>query len=439
MEEFWQNLLDLVHKRVNSKAFESWIKPISFVELKGNNLLVEVPDSFFKDWLETYYVSAIEEAAREIVKKKVGLVIAVKKLSSVKQEKNEKAPLLPPPVFNASNISKRYTFENFVVGTSNQFAHAASFAVANNPALNYNPLFLFGGVGLGKTHLLNAIGHHTLKSGICKKVLYLSSEQFTNELINSIRYEKMSSFREKFRNLELLLLDDIQFIAGKERTQEEFFHTFNSLYESHQQIVLTSDTPPKEMCFLEERLRSRFEWGLIADIQPPDLETRVAILKQKTSTYNTSIPNDVAFFLASNVESNIRELEGLLTRVVAFSSLNDCEITLELAKDVLKNIIKTREKDINIYSIQKIVSKHFNIKLSDIKSKRRQKSVVLPRQICMYLSRRFTKMSLPEIGSHFGGKDHSTIFHAVKKIENLLTKDKKIKHDINILIDKLNK
>jgi len=404
--------------------------------LAGSDLFVEVPDPFFKDWLETHHAPTIREAAREITKKDISLFVAVKNHLTKKTDKTPSFRV-PPPAFSASNISSRYTFDNFVVGSDNQFAHAASIAVANNPALNYNPLFLFGGVGLGKTHLLRAIVHHTLKNDICNRVLYLSSEQFTNELISSIRYEKMSSFRERFRGLELLLLDDIQFIAGKERTQEEFFHTFNSLYESHHQIVLTSDTPPREMRFLEERLRSRFEWGLIADIQPPDLETKVAILKQKSLTYNASIPNDVAFFLASNVESNIRELEGLLTRVVAFSSLNGCEITIDVAKDVLKNIIKTSDKDINIEFIQKVVSKHFGLKTSELKSKRRQRSFVLPRQICMYLSRRLTKMSLPEIGAHFGGKDHSTVFHSIKKIEGLLVHDKKIKKYVNDLIEKL--
>jgi chromosomal replication initiator protein len=436
VKDFWQRVLDLLCERVDAKTYESWIKPIAFGRLAGNDLFVEVPDPFFRDWLETHYAPTIREAAREITQKDISLFVAVKNQPTKKTDKTRSSPV-PPPAFSASNISSRYTFDNFVVGSDNQFAHAASIAVSNSPALNYNPLFLFGGVGLGKTHLLHAIGHHSLKTGTCKRVLYLSSEQFTNELINSIRYERMSSFRERFRSLELLLLDDIQFIAGKERTQEEFFHTFNSLYESHHQIVLTSDTPPREMHFLEERLRSRFEWGLIADIQPPDLETKVAILRQKSLTYNTSIPNDVAFFLASNVESNIRELEGLLTRVVAFSSLNGCEITIGLAKDVLKNIIKTSEKDLSIETIQKVVSKRFDLKISDLKSKRRQRGFVLPRQISMYLARKLTKMSLPEIGAHFGGKDHSTVFHSIKKIEGLMDHDKKIKNDINNLLDKL--
>ena len=442
MDTFWKKTLSLLSDRIESQAFDAWIKPLSFVKLEENDLFIEVPDQFFKDWLETYYSPQIREVAGTLTQTKVTLHLDVKDkpVSNVpKADPVQSVPVSPTPAFSSANIRTRYTFENFVVGTSNQFAHAACFAVANNPAVNYNPLFLFGGVGLGKTHLLNAIGHHVLENKICSRILYLSSEQFTNELINSIRYEKMSAFREKFRNLELLLLDDIQFIAGKERTQEEFFHTFNSLYESHQQIVLTSDTPPKDMHFLEERLRSRFEWGLIADVQAPDIETRVAILKEKMRSDNISLPNDVAFFLASNVRSNIRELEGLLTRVVAFASLNNCEITIDLTKDILKDIIATKEKEISIVAIQKEVSSYFNIKLSDLKSTNKQKSIVIPRQICMYLARTLTKMSYPEIGAHLGGKDHSTIIYAVKKIEKASAQDKQIKTAVDTLINKLNK
>ena len=435
---FWEKTLNLLSDRIEGQAFDAWIRPLSFVKIEENNLFIEVPDQFFKDWLETYYSPQIREAAGTLTKKDITLHLEVKNKPSPKTDRIHNVPVTPTPIFSSSNIRRRYTFDNFVVGTSNQFAHAACFAVANNPAVNYNPLFLFGGVGLGKTHLLNAIGHHVLENNICSRILYLSSEQFTNELINSIRYEKMASFREKFRNLELLLIDDIQFIAGKERTQEEFFHTFNSLYESHQQIVLTSDTPPKDMHFLEERLRSRFEWGLIADIQAPDIETKVAILKHKMISDNIHLTNDVAFFLASNVRSNIRELEGLLTRVVAYASLNNCEITIELTKDILKDIIQTKEKEISITAIQKEVSNYFNIKLSDLKSTKKQKSIVIPRQICMYLTRNLTKMSYPEIGAHLGGKDHSTIIYAVKKIEKSLTNDKQIKTAVDTLINKLN-
>ena len=439
MEPFWEKTLDLLSGRIESQAFEVWIKPLDFVALDKSTLCVEVPDQFFKEWLETHYALLIQEAARELAKEDIELKLTIRNTSAPGKNRRQPVSHSPSRPLSSSNVSDRYTFDNFVVGTGNQFAHAACFAVANSPALNYNPLFLFGGVGLGKTHLLNAIGYHALKNNICSRILYLSSEQFTNELINSIRYEKMASFRERFRTLEVLLLDDIQFIAGKERTQEEFFHTFNSLYESHQQIVLTSDTPPKDMLFLEERLRSRFEWGLIADIQPPDIETRVAILKHKMKTDSIVLPNDVAFFLASNVKSNIRELEGMLTRVVAFASLNKCEITMDLAKDILKDLIKTKEKDVHIGTIQKEVSNYFNIKLSDLKSNRKQKSIVIPRQICMYLARKLTKMSFPEIGAHFGGKDHSTIIYAVNKIEKALHFDKEVKAAVTALTNKISK
>lgn len=437
MENLWEEMLATISGKVDSGAFDAWIKPISFVRLEGCDLVIEVPDPFFKQWLELHYGSTIEEVAHELVNKDVNLRFVVKDPSSTKHSKIQKGHLPSPLPLSSANISNRYTFENFIVGTSNQFAQAACFAVANNPAYNYNPLFLFGGVGLGKTHLLNAIGHHIIKNDICKKVYYITSEQFTNELINSIRYERMSAFRERFRNLEVLLLDDIQFLAGKERTQEEFFHTFNSLYGSHQQIVITSDTFPKDMHFLEERLRSRFGWGLIADIQPPEIETMVAILRQKSLTYNISLPNDVSFFLASNAKSNIRELEGLLNRIVAFTSLNRCEITIDLVKEVLKNLLKTGEKDVNIVSIMKVVSAYFNLRVSDLKSKKKQRGVVLPRQISMYLTRRLTEMSFPEIGAHFGGKDHSTVIYAVNKIDKQLKSDQQIKNIINNLMGKL--
>ena len=414
MKGSWKKILDVLYSRIESQAYDAWIKPMSFLKLENGCLFIEVPDPFFKEWLEANYISLVKDAASEIIQENISVNLVIKEKPSHKNKPPVTQLNLINP-FLASNITNRYTFDNFVVGSSNQFAHAACFSVANNPALNYNPLFLFGGAGLGKTHLLKAIGYHTLKTNICSKVLYISSEQFTNELINSIRYEKMSAFRDRFRTLELLLIDDIQFIAGKERTQEEFFHTFNTLYDSHQQIVLTSDTPPSDMHSLEERLRSRFEWGLAADIQPPDTETKVAILKQKVKSDNIVLPNDVCFFLASNVKSNVRELEGLLTRVVAYASLNKCDITLDLTKDVLKDIIKNKEKEPNISMIQKEVCNYFNIRLSDLKSIRKQKSIVIPRQICMYLARNLTKMSFPEIGAHFGGKDHSTIIYAVIK------------------------
>jgi len=438
MECFWKDIVSSLSEKVNSQAFDAWIKPISFVGFKKSNLVIEVPDTFFGEWLGTHYGLIIENTASELTKRDVCLQINIKSSPLAESNNIQKSRLNPQPLFSNVNISERYTFDNFIVGASNQFAHAACFAVANNPAYNYNPLFIYGGVGLGKTHLMNAIRHHILKNGIRKRVCYITSEQFTNELINSIRYEKMSSFRDRFRTLEVFLLDDIQFIAGKERTQEEFFHTFNTLYESHQQIVITSDTFPKDMNFLEERLQSRFGWGLVADIQTPEIETKVAILKQKSISYNITLPNDIAFFLASLVTSNVRELEGYLNRVVAYCSLNNREITIDLAKEALKDAIKNKEKEINIVNIQKAVSIYFNIKLSDIKSSKKQKGIVLPRQIGMYLTRKLTNMSFPEIGARFGGKDHSTIIYAFNKIEKQIETNLEIRNTVNKLIGKLN-
>jgi len=322
-----------------------------------------------------------------------------------------------------------------VVGNSNQFAHAASLAVATNPARAYNPLFIYGGVGLGKTHLLNAIGNFITNKSI--QICYVSSENFMNELINSIRYDRMVTFREKFRGIEALLIDDIQFIAGKERTQEEFFHTFNSLYESQKQIVVTSDRFPKEIPSLEERLRSRFEWGLIADIQPPETETKIAILKNKAYSNNIPLPDDVAFFLAENIKTNIRELEGSLIRIGAFASLTESEINLNIAKEVLKEIISNKSKDISIDAIQKAVAGFFKIKVSDLNSNKKLKIFTLPRQVAMYLSRKLTNLSFPEIGVSFGGKDHSTVIYAVNKIDKQIKSDSFIKEAVNSIKSKL--
>jgi chromosomal replication initiator protein len=328
-----------------------------------------------------------------------------------------------------------------VIGAGNQFAHAASQAVADTPGRRYNPLFVYGGVGLGKTHLLNAVGHRIIKTRTVAdpaKVCYLSSEEFTNELVNSIRFERMDAFRKKFRNIEVLLIDDIQFISGKERTMIEFFHTFNSLYENKKQIVLTSDKLPREIPDFEERLKSRFEWGLIADIQPPDVETKVAILKKKAELENIYIPNDVAFFLASHINSNIRVLEGCLIRLGAFASLTkQQEINLEMAKEVLRDFIKDKETTITIDSIQKIVSSYFDLKPKDLRSPRRLKQVVVPRQIGMYLARKLTHSSLIEIGEKFGGKDHSTVIHSIKKIEDKLNNDPYTKSVIADLMKKI--
>jgi len=438
MEDFWLQVLETIKGQINVNSFETWIKPIHCRSLEEQKAVLEVPNNFFRDWVAEHYLQTIKGAFQELTGEDVSVSLLVKKVK-------------PPHVKEASTtdagggdedlasrmFNPRYTFENFVIGAGNQFAHAASQAVADTPGRRYNPLFVYGGVGLGKTHLLNAIGHRIIKNRTVStpvKVCYISSEEFTNELVNSIRFERMDGFRKKFRNIEVLLIDDIQFISGKERTQIEFFHTFNSLYENKKQIVITSDKLPREIPDFEERLKSRFEWGLIADIQPPDVETKVAILKKKADLENLYIPNEVAFFLASHINSNIRVLEGSLIRLGAFASLTKQEINLEMAKEVLRNFIKDKETTITIDSIQKKVSSYFDLKPKDLRSKRRLKQVVVPRQIGMYLARKLTHSSLIEIGEKFGGKDHSTVIHSIKKIEEKINNDPYIKGVIGDLM-----
>ncbi len=443
MENVWSKVIDSLKEKVGQQNFDIWIKPIHFISMDAEIAELEVPNRFFKEWINEHYAPPIKEALSFFTQKPCHLQFRIR--SEKINDKESSAPSLPDPetlvlpsfqpLFNP-----KYTFDHFVVGASNQFANAACLAVANLPAKNYNPLFIYGGVGLGKTHLLHAIGNHILKNRIIsdvKKICYISSEEFTNELINSLRYEKMEEFRNKFRRMDILLIDDIQFIAGKERTQAEFFHTFNSLYEARKQIVVTSDKFPKDIPHFEERLRSRFEWGLIADIQAPDIETKVAILRKKGEIENISIPNDVAFFVASQIDSNIRMLEGSLIRIGAFASLTKTPIDMELAKEVLKNIIKTKEELISIEAIQKVVANFFNIKISDLKVKRKYKGYLIPRQIAMYFSRKLTTASLLEIGDKFGGKDHSTVLHSIKKVEEKASKDPSFKETIENLRDRI--
>ncbi len=439
MEDVWSKVIDSLRERVGQQNFDIWIKPIHFISIDGENVELEVPNRFFKEWLNEHYSSFIKEALSAYHDKTCHLQFRIRnekmneKDLNVTPSPNNDLQDLPSikPTFNP-----KYTFDHFVVGASNQFANAACLAVANSPAKNYNPLFIYGGVGLGKTHLLHAIGNYIVQHRIfpeIKKICYITSEEFTNEVINSIRYEKMDDFRNKYRKMDILLIDDIQFIAGKERTQAEFFHTFNSLYEARKQIVVTSDKFPKDIPDFEERLRSRFEWGLIADIQPPDLETKVAILKKKAEHENISLSNEVAFFLASQIDSNIRVLEGSLIRLGAFSSLTKTPIDLQLAKDVLKNIIKPKEELISIDLIQKVVSTFFNIKIFDLKVKRKNKGYVIPRQIAMFFCRKLTNASLIEIGEKFGGKDHSTVLHSIKKVEEKILKEPPFKEMIENL------
>jgi chromosomal replication initiator protein len=439
MEDLWPKVIHSLKERVGQQNFDIWIKPIHFISMEGEKVELEVPNRFFKEWINEHYSPLIRDALSFCTQKPCHLQFRIRNekmngkdlLSPSVQSQDTTAAHTSRPMFNP-----KYTFDHFVVGASNQFANAACLAVANLPAKNYNPLFIYGGVGLGKTHLLNAIGNHITEQHILpdiRKICYLSSEEFTNELINSLRYEKMEEFRNKFRRMDILLIDDIQFISGKERTQAEFFHTFNSLYEARKQIVVTSDKFPKDIPNFEERLRSRFEWGLIADIQPPDIETKVAILRKKAEIENISLPNDVAFFIASQIDSNVRVLEGSLIRIGAFASLTKTSVDIQLAKEVLKNIIKPKEELISIDVIQKVISIFFNIKISDLKVKRKNKGYVVPRQIAMYLCRKLTNASLLEIGDKFGGKDHSTVLHSIKKVEEKIEKETSFKEMIENL------
>ncbi len=439
MEDLWLKVTDALKERVGQQNFDIWIKPIQFISGEGEKVELEVPNRFFKEWINEHYSVHIKEAVSLLTRTPCQLQFRVRnEKTNGKDAVPQPLPIYeqhflhpPQPIFNP-----KYTFDHFVVGASNQFAHAACLAVADSPAKNYNPLFIYGGVGLGKTHLLHAIGNHIVQHHIfpeVRKISYISSEEFTNELINSLRYEKMDEFRNKFRRMDILLIDDIQFIAGKERTQAEFFHTFNSLYDARKQIVVTSDKFPKDIPNFEERLRSRFEWGLIADIQPPDTETKVAILRKKAETENIALPNDVAFFLASQIDSNVRILEGSLIRIGAFASLTKTPIDVQLAKEVLKNIIKPKEEFVSIELVQKVVSNFFTIKISDLKVKRKYKGYVLPRQVAMYLCRKLTNASLLEIGDKFGGKDHSTVLHSIKKVEEKMTKEISFKEMIETL------
>lgn len=438
MDNFWQQVLETIKDQINTNSFETWIKPIIFQSLDEKKLVLEVPNNFFRDWVAEHYVHTIKGALYKLTGEDFSVSLQVKKGKPPHLVKDSATDDVGSDDELASRMfNPRYTFDNFVIGAGNQFAHAASQAVADTPGRRYNPLFVYGGVGLGKTHLLNAIGHRIIKTRTVSnptKVCYISSEEFTNELVNSIRFERMDGFRKKFRNIEVLLIDDIQFISGKERTQIEFFHTFNTLYENKMQIVITSDKLPREIPDFEERLKSRFEWGLIADIQPPDVETKVAILKKKASLENIYIPNEVAFYLASHINSNIRILEGCLIRLGAFASLTKQEINLDMAKEALKNFIQDKETVITIDSIQKKVSSYFNLKPKDLRSKRRLKQLVVPRQIGMYLARKLTNSSLIEIGEKFGGKDHSTVIHSLKKIEEKCNNDQYTKNVVADLI-----
>ncbi len=436
MESFWNESVKIIKEKVRQQNFETWIKPIKFVGLEGNNILLGVPNKFFKDWLVENYVTLISNSLSEVSGTDVEIKFVVNKSeeTDAPHDVSERYPVKSNPVRLHSSLNLNYTFERFVVGSSNQFAHAAALSVAEQPAHNYNPLFIYGGVGLGKTHLINAIGIHTVSLYPKKNILYVSAEEFMNEMIYSIRYDKMANFREKYRKIDSLLIDDIQFMAGKERTQEEFFHTFNTLHDSGKQIVVTSDKFPKEIQNLEGRLRSRFEWGLIADIQPPDIETRIAITEKKAQESNIDLSDEVIRYIASVADSNIRELEGILTRIAAYSSLTGREIAIDIVKDVIRNLVHHGTKrEITVDEIIKAVGKKFNIKEGDIRSRKKNKSLVLSRQIVMYLSRKFTSNSFPDIGNKIGGRDHSTVIYSNNKVKSMIERDYKIKKIIEEL------
>jgi chromosomal replication initiator protein len=431
----WDEILARVETKVNRHSFYTWFKPTTFLAADRQSVTVRVPNPLFKDWLMKHYAGVISEAMNEVRQPNLSV-------NFVAEPQNEGVPVTlsvdeaavfenePPTVPGPAGLNPRYTFDTFIVGSSNQFAHAACRAVAEAPSRSYNPLFIYGGVGLGKTHLMHAVGQYVLQHDRNLKLTYISSERFMNEMINAVRYDRIIDFRERYRTVDVLLVDDIQFLAGKEGTQTEFFHTFNALYDSQKQIVLSSDSPPHDIPALEERLRSRFEWGLIADIGSPDLETKIAILKKKAEAEAVPLPDNVAIYIASKIKSNIRELEGSLIRLIAYASLTGQELTLALAQEVLKNIIDHDEKAVTIEIIQKYVADYYNLKLADLKSRNNSKSVAMPRQIAMYLCKSLTHASLPEIGRSFGGKHHSTVIHSIRKVEDLRKKD----GDFNTLI-----
>ena len=465
----WVRILGALEMKISRQSYNSWLKPTRFSHLNGRTLYVRIPSAQFQS-IGDRYADLIQEAIDNM-----GLDVDTVQFVTAQDDPSEPksredggfaplpshspnapqtslsngsqrstAPLAPATEQSrfdwstAAQLNSRYLFDNFVIGSGNQFANAASRAVAERPSKAYNPLFLYGGVGMGKTHLMHAIGHEVKRRNAQASITYVSGEKFTNEMINSVRYDKMTTFRDKFRTVDVLLIDDIQFLAGKERTQEEFFHTFNALHESMKQIVIASDRPPKELAGFEDRLRSRFEWGLIADIQPPDLETKVAILQKKAESEQTTLPTDVALFVASNVRTNVRELEGALVRLIAWCSLHGVEITLPTAQQCLKQFIDTQVRKITIEAIQRATAESFGMKISELKQKNNSRQIVVPRQIAMYLAKQMTEASLPEIGRQFGGKHHTTVMHSIAKIDEQRRTDKALNSTITKLMETLN-
>ena len=437
-DNVWNEVLNLIKVELTEVSFNTWLKTIEPISISSSKVILAAPNEFTKGILVGRYLNLIKNAINQVTEgdydiqfiipgEEYSLNIGQSMVQETNNDNNQRSQLNP-----------KYTFDTFVIGNSNRFAHAASLAVAEAPAQAYNPLFIYGGVGLGKTHLMHAIGHYILSQNPNSKVVYVSSEKFTNELINSIREYRNEEFRSKYRNIDVLLIDDIQFIAGKEGTQEEFFHTFNALHEANKQIIISSDRPPKEIPTLEDRLRSRFEWGLIADIQPPDLETRIAILRKKANVENIKVSDDVMLYIASKIQSNIRELEGALIRVVAYSSLTNSEVTEELAEEALKDILSNNKNtEITVELIKEAVSKGFKIKIDEFNSKKRTRAIAYPRQIAKFLTRELTDLSLPKIGDEFGGRDHTTVIHAYEKISTDINENPDLKRKIDNIVKEL--
>lgn len=465
---YWVRILAALEKKINRQSYETWLKPTRFSHLEGKKLFVRIPSTDFQH-IGDRYADLIQEAIDNLSLDVETVVFTTPEQDPRAPKVREDGGFAPVPSHSqsapkqtrpgtlsngaavagpmpeqsrfdwntASQLNPKYLFDAFVIGSGNQFATAAAQAVAERPSKAYNPLFLYGGVGMGKTHLMQAIGHDVKRRQAHASICYVSGEKFTNEMIDCVRYQKMTSFRDKFRNVDVLLIDDIQFLAGKERTQEEFFHTFNALHESMKQIVIASDRPPKELADFEDRLRSRFEWGLIADIQPPDLETKVAILQKKAESEQTALPTDVALFIASNVRTNVRELEGALVRLIAWCSMHGVEITLAVTQQCLKQFIDTQVRKITIETIQRTVAENFGMRVAELKQKNNSRQIVVPRQIAMYLAKQLTEASLPEIGRQFGGKHHTTVMHSIAKIDEQRRADKDLNRTINKMMETL--
>jgi chromosomal replication initiator protein len=439
----WQAVLQRIETKINRHSFETWFATTQLISDDGSTIRVRVADPLAVDWLGRHYGAVLEDAVAAVGRSGVTLVFVPESTPETTPEEPRPqtpvdAPAEPPQPVEATDargLSSRYSFETFIVGASNQFAHAACRAVAEAPSRSYNPLFIYGGVGLGKTHLMHAIGHYVLTRSPALKLTYISAERFMNEVINAIRYDRILEFRERYRSVDVLLVDDIQFIVGKERTQTEFFHTFNALHDAQKQIVLSSDCPPHQISELEERLRSRFEWGLIADIQPPDLETKIAILKRKSDLEGVVLPDNVALYIAGRIKSNIRELEGSLIRLLAYASLTGKDLSVPLAQEVLRDVLRQEDRVVTLDMIQKFVAEYYQLKLTELRSRDHSKSIAMPRQVAMYLCKALTNASLPEIGKSFGGKHHSTVIHSIRKIENMRQKDPLFNTVINNLLE----